>query len=78
MRCVSRAAPAKPRSAYTSKTISAGVVARIDDDLRIDWRGAPPQHVWIAPSAFQRVIANLVNNAQQHGEGARLWGGLRR
>ena len=51
----------------------SGVVARIDDDLRIDWRGVAPQHVWIAPSAFQRVIANLVNNAQQHGGGARLW-----
>ena len=49
-----------------------GVVARIDDDLRIDWRGTAPDGIDIAPGAFQRVIANLVDNAQQHGGGAQV------
>ena len=47
-----------------------GVAKRIDDDLRVEWRGRPPDRVDIAPGAFQRVIANLVNNAEQHGDGA--------
>lgn len=49
-----------------------GVLARIDDGLRIDWRGAVPASVDIAPGAFQRVLANLVHNAQQHGGGAKV------
>ena len=49
-----------------------GVVARIDDELRIEWRGALPNDVNIATGAFQRVLANLVNNAQQHGGGAKV------
>ena len=49
-----------------------GVVARIDGQLQVDWRGEIPNRVDIAPGAFQRVIANLVNNAQQHGGGARI------
>ena len=49
-----------------------GVVASIDDKLRIQWRGALPNRVDIATGAFQRVIANLVHNAQQHGGGAEV------
>ena len=48
------------------------VVAAIDDDLGIDWRDDPPRPVDIAPSAFQRVVANLVINARQHGGGAEI------
>lgn len=49
-----------------------GVAMRINDDLRVEWRGSPPSRVDIAPGAFQRVIANLVNNAEQHGNGAKV------
>jgi len=48
------------------------LVTNIDEELRIDWRGVPPDHVRIAAGAFQRVITNLVRNAQQHGGGARV------
>ena len=49
-----------------------GVAAHIDEALRIDWRGEPPAKVEIARGAFQRVLANLVNNAERHGGGATL------
>ena len=48
------------------------VVAGIDDKLTIEWRGSAPQRVDMATGAFQRVLANLVNNAQQHGGGAEI------
>ena len=48
------------------------VLSSMDDSLRIDWHGEPPGRIAIAPGAFQRVLANLVNNAQQHGGGARV------
>lgn len=47
-------------------------VEGIDDHLVIDWRGQPPDRIDIAPDSFQRVLANLVNNAQQHGGGAEI------
>ena len=46
------------------------VLAGIDDSVRVHWQGPPPGRVKIAPGAFARVLANLVNNAQQHGGGA--------
>ena len=48
------------------------VVKSIDDDLAIEWRADPPGQVDLAPEAFQRVIANLVGNARQHGGGAEI------
>ena len=48
------------------------VLRDVDEDLDIEWRNTPPQLVEIATGAFQRVVANLVRNAQQHGRGARL------
>ncbi len=48
------------------------VVATIDETLDIDWRGHLPNGVEIAVGAFQRVVANLVRNAQQHGGGAEI------
>ncbi len=48
------------------------VVADIDEDVAIEWRDEPPSPVQIATGAFQRVVANLVKNALQHGGGARL------
>ena len=65
-------ARAKRRSRWTSATTSTALQTRIDDDLRIDWRGEPPQRLAIAQGAFQRVVANLVHNAQRHGSGARV------
>ncbi|MDE0192641.1 MAG: ATP-binding protein [Gammaproteobacteria bacterium] len=44
----------------------------MDEDLDIEWRNTPPGPVEIAPGAFQRVVANLIRNARQHGRGARL------
>ncbi|MCY4059168.1 MAG: ATP-binding protein [Gammaproteobacteria bacterium] len=44
----------------------------MDEDLDIEWRNTPPGPVEIATGAFQRVIANLIRNARQHGRGARL------
>ena len=49
-----------------------GVAARIDDHLRVQWRGTPPGRVDLPLGAFQRVVANLVNNAQEHGGGAQI------
>ncbi len=48
------------------------VLRDIDDNLTVEWRNTPPQLVEIAMGAFQRVVANLVRNAQQHGGDARL------
>ena len=48
------------------------VVANIDEELRVDWRVSPPGSVRIATGAFQRVVGNLVRNAQQHGGGAEV------
>lgn len=48
------------------------VVGDVDEDLDIEWRTPPPELVEIATGAFQRVVANLIRNAQQHGSGARL------
>ncbi len=48
------------------------IIDGIDSELRIHWRGPAPGRVHLAPGAFQRVIANLVNNARQHGGGAEI------
>ena len=48
------------------------VLRDVDEHLDIDWRNTPPQLVEIATGAFQRVVANLIRNARQHGTGARL------
>ena len=45
------------------------VLATIDETVAVQWRGDPAR-VEIASSAFERVLANLVNNARQHGGGA--------
>ena len=66
-----RGAGERPRSVHFRDYLES-VAARIDDDLRVQWRGAPPERMDIALGAFQRVVANLVNNAQEHGGGARL------
>lgn len=50
----------------------AAVAANIDEDLEVEWRDEPPPSMNIAAGAFQRVVANLVRNAQQHGGGARM------
>lgn len=47
------------------------VLRDVDEGLDIEWRNTPPR-LEIATGAFQRVVANLVRNAQQHGSGARL------
>lgn len=41
-------------------------------DVPVEWRGAVPHHMALARRAFERVLANLIANAQQHGGGARL------
>ena len=48
------------------------VATRIDERLRIDWRSEPPRRLDLPLGAFQRVVANLVNNAEEHGGGAQL------
>lgn len=48
------------------------VLRDVDESLDIEWRNTPPRFVEIATGAFQRVVANLARNAQQHGNGARL------
>ena len=48
------------------------VLRDIDEEIDIEWRRLPPPLVEIATGAFQRVVANLVRNARQHGSGARL------
>ena len=44
----------------------------MDEDTPIDWRGDESLRVSIATGAFERVMANLVANAQQHAEDARV------
>ena len=48
------------------------VVAGVDETLHIDWHGEADTRANIAPGAFQRVLTNLINNAEQHGKGARV------
>ena len=48
-----------------------GVVSAVGDNVPVRWQGKPGR--WnIATDAFRRVVANLVQNAQQHGGIARL------
>ena len=54
------------------KVYLEAVLRDVDEDLDIEWRETPPQLVEIATGAFQRVVANLIRNARQHGSGARL------
>ena len=48
------------------------VVRDVDEHLDIEWGETPPRPVEIATGAFQRVVANLVRNARQHGSDARM------
>ena len=48
------------------------VLRDLDEDLDVEWRRSPPPVIEIATGAFQRVVANLIRNARQHGGGARL------
>ena len=59
-----------PRS-VDFRTYLEGVLATIGETIPLQWRGAAGQ-ANIATGAFQRVIANLVHNAQQHGGGASI------
>ena len=47
------------------------VVAPLGAGIAVCWRGDPGR-VALAPGAFQRVVANLVQNAEHHGGGARV------
>ena len=67
----SRGAGEEPHDVAFREYLEA-VVANIDDELHIDWRGPIPDSVSIATGAFQRVVGNLVRNAQQHGGGAEV------
>ncbi len=44
----------------------------LDEDTPLDWRGTESLRVSIATGAFERVMANLVANAQQHAGDARV------
>ena len=46
-----------------------GVLATLDETITLQWHGDAAQ-ADIATGAFERVLANLVHNAQQHGGGA--------
>lgn len=48
-----------------------GLVANIDNGIAIEWRGDAGE-VDLAPQAFERLVANLIHNAEQHGGGASL------
>lgn len=67
----SRGAGEEPHEVAFREYLEA-VVANIDEELRVDWRGTIPDSVSIATGAFQRVVGNLVRNAQQHGGGAEV------
>ena len=49
----------------------ADVIASLGTDVAVCWRGDPGS-VALAVEAFQRVLANLVQNAEHHGGGARV------
>ena len=44
----------------------------LDDDIPIEWRGDESLRVSIAAGAFERVMANLIANAEQHAADARV------
>ena len=44
----------------------------LDDDTPLEWRGDEGLRVSIATGAFERVMANLIANAQQHAADARV------
>ena len=46
------------------------VVADVDPEVPVRWRGDEEARGLVAPSAFARVLANLVDNARRHGENA--------
>ena len=46
------------------------VVADVDTGVPVRWQGDDDARGLVAPSAFARVLANLVDNARRHGEDA--------
>ena len=54
------------------RRVLAEAVRRFGEDVPVEWRGDVPSRVSLAPRAFERVLANLIRNAQQHGGGARV------
>lgn len=54
------------------KPLVEAALASTDEDVPLYWNGAEDAVVTIAPGAFQRVLANLVNNAIRHAQNARV------
>jgi len=52
------------------KPFLASMIASIDETMTVTWRGSDMVNVKIALGAFQRVVTNLVSNAQRHAGGA--------
>ena len=48
------------------------VEALIDDGIPIEWRGDETLRVSLATGAFERVMSNLIANAQQHAHDVRV------
>ena len=72
MHCASRAAPASGRAASTSATIWRASPRASTTTFACSGAARRPS-AWTSLSAlFSAVVANLVNNAQEHGGGARL------
>lgn len=48
------------------------IVHTMNSSINIDWFGTPPSSIHTAPSALDRCITNLVQNAMQYGENVRV------
>ena len=48
------------------------IVAEVDETIAVDWRGDEQVRGMVPPGALARVLVNLIDNAREHAEAARV------
>lgn len=66
-----RGAHEAPQSVDLAEFVKA-LVAGLDPTMPMECVAPPKEKVSVAPGALTRVLTNLITNAEQHGEGARI------
>lgn len=62
----------EPDQKVNPKNLISSTVRTIDENIQIEWQGKLPNAVQLAPSALDRCVTNLVQNARLHATGVSL------
>lgn len=54
------------------KHIVSTTINALDDSIPVHWRGIIPEKMMIAPSALDRCLTNLIQNARRHAQGCHV------